>query len=87
MTVKNNSQRQFLVAVHDAINLWEMSKRGEREKLEGLAQSILLLIDGKHKSYKYRLVDSDGVIVSGCLFETFEEANPYQHTWEISDFE
>lgn len=80
---QNTRQNDFLVSLHDAVNFWELSKKSERGKLLGLASSFLLILDGKHKNHKYRLLDRDGKVISGDLYENFDEANPYEALREI----
>lgn len=77
---QSNSQKQFLIAVHDVINLWENSNsKKERERMVGVAMSILLILDGKHKNHKYKLIDAaTGEVISGNLFDDFSDVDPYK---------
>jgi len=84
---RTNRQDQFLRKVHDAVNLWENSKSRERQKLLGLAFSILLILDGKHRDdddnkIKYTLLDPEGMVISGDLHENFDDADPYREMRE-----
>lgn len=74
---RTNRQDQFLRAIHDAVNFWENTNHRERDKLLGLTTSILLILDGQHRNFKYTLLDEEGMVISGDLYKHFETADPY----------
>ena len=47
---KKEIQEQFLESIRNLVDYWEMESRAKtsREKLEGLAFSVLTLLDGEH---------------------------------------